>query len=131
MFYLHILKVLLFLCQKFAMKLKITLFIILTLPLFLSAQNETFQKSYEHFEESRGDTDFNPIVTLPYEKVVPMVNPLNSTSGLGPTFNYFGTVVVVDQMNRLPNGNLQLVLRREDGRNFYGFRPTLKAVLTR
>ena len=95
------------------------------------AQQDSFQKSFQHFEESRGDSNIEPILTLPYEEIVELTNALNSSSGLGPTFNYYGTVVVVDQMNRLPNGELQLILRREDGRDFYGFRPTLKAVLTK
>jgi hypothetical protein len=113
------------------MKQCFTLFVLLVFPLVVFAQQDNFQKSFQHFEESRGDTNTNAILTLPYEETVALTNALNSSSGLGPTFNYYGTVVVVDQMNRLPNGELQLVLRREDGRDFYGFRPTLKAVLTK
>lgn len=112
------------------MKQTFTLFALLVFPFMFHAQQESFQKSFQHFEESRGDSNIEPILTLPYEEIVELTNALNSSSGLGPTFNYYGTIVVVDQMNRLPNGELQLILRREDGRNFYGFRPTLKAILT-
>lgn len=113
------------------MKQYFTPLILLVFPLFLSAQNEKFQKSFEHFDESRGDSDTSQMITLPYEETVLLYNALNSSSGLGPTFNYYGTIVVVDQMNTLPDGTLQLVLRREDGRDFYDFQPTLKAVLSR
>ncbi len=113
------------------MKQSFTLLLLLTFPMILSSQQTEFQKSFEHFEESRGDSATEHILTLPYEETVMLTNSLNSTSGLGPTFNYYGTVVVVDQMNTLPNGEMQLVLRREDGRDFYGFRPTIKAVLSR
>ena len=108
-----------------------TLMIFLVFPLALLGQQEKFQKSFQHFEESRGDANTEYILTLPYEETVLLTNPLNSVSGLGATFNYYGTIVVVDQMNVLPNGDMQLVLRREDGRDFYGFRPTLKAVLSK
>lgn len=101
---------------------------LLTLQLSLAQQEEAFKK-FGHFVESRGDFDSGLILTLPYEERVRLEANLNSNSGLGPTFNYYGTVVVVDQMNVLPNGNKQLVLRREDGRDFYGYRPTLKAIL--
>ena len=94
------------------------------------AQSGEFVKSYEHFEESRGDYESEQILTLPYEETVVLHNALNSRSGLGPTFNYYGTMVVVDQMDVLPSGDMLLVLRREDGRNFYGYRPTIKAVLS-
>ena len=95
------------------------------------AQQTEFVKSYEHFNESRGNSENDQILTLPYEETVKLFNPLNSKSGLGATFNYYGTVVVVDQMDILPNGEMQLILRREDGRNFYGYRPTIKAILTK
>ena len=117
--------------DKLPMKQRYTLLILLVFPLIIFAQQENFQKSFQHFEESRGDTNTEHILTLPYQETVVLTNPLNATSGLGPTFNYYGTIVVADQMYRLPNGQMQLILRREDGRNFYGFRPTLKAVLSK
>ena len=107
-----------------------TLLILSVFPLILTSQRENFKKTFEHFDESRGNAANEYILTLPYEETVKLANPLNSQSGLGATFNYYGTVVVVDQMNLLPNGDRQLVLRREDGKNFYGFRPTIKAVLS-
>lgn len=112
------------------MKQRFTLYMLLVAPFIVVAQQSEFQKSFQHFEESRGNTTTERILTLPYEETVVLINSLNSSSGLGPTFNYYGTVVVVDQMNRLPNGELQLVIRRQDGRDFYGFQPTLKAILS-
>ena len=98
--------------------------------LVATAQNAEFVKSYEHFEVSRGDYESGQILTLPYEETVLLHNALNSRSGLGATFNYYGNIVVVDQMDVLPSGDMLLVLRREDGRSFYGYRPTIKAVLS-
>jgi len=112
------------------MKQRFTLYMLLVAPFIVVAQQSEFQKSFQYFEESRGNTTTERILTLPYEETVVLINSLNSSSGLGPTFNYYGTVVVVDQMNRLPNGELQLVIRRQDGRDFYGFQPTLKAILS-
>lgn len=96
----------------------------------LTAQQQTFVKSFEHFEESRGNAALGQILTLPYKETVTITRALNSRSGLGPKFNYYGTVVAVDQWNRTNSGKIQLVLRREDGRDFYGFRPTIKAILS-
>ncbi len=108
-----------------------TLLLLFIMSPVVFAQQTEFVKSYEHFNESRGNSENSQILTLPYEETVKLFNPLNAKSGLGPTFNYYGTVVVVDQMDILPNGEMQLILRREDGRNFYGYRPTIKAILTK
>ncbi len=81
------------------MKQTITLLFLLMLFPAVSAQDAEFVKSFEHFNESRGDFDSGQILTLPYEETVKLFHPLNSKSGLGPTFNYYGTVVVVDQMD--------------------------------
>ena len=112
------------------MKQSFTLILLLAFPVFIIAQNNNFKKKFEHFDESRGDSSNEYILTLPYEETVVLTNSLNASSGLGSTFNYYGTVVVVDQKNVLPSGDMQLVLRREDGKDFYGFRPTIKAVLS-
>ncbi len=93
------------------------------------AQSGTYRIVFEHFEESRGDGFGQLITELPYSEVVLSYNPLNSNSGLGTTFNFHGNIVVVDQFNTLDNGAIQVVLRREDGRNFFGYTPTLKAIL--
>lgn len=97
----------------------------------ITAQQSEFVKRFNHFDESRGDVESGLILTLPYQEMVRLESNLNSNSGLGSSFNYYGTVVIVDQMNILPNGNKQLVLRREDGRDFYGYRATLKAILVK
>ncbi|KPM32822.1 Hypothetical protein I595_1249 [Croceitalea dokdonensis DOKDO 023] len=95
------------------------------------AQEQTvnYVKKIDHFPESRGDAENGLILSLPKQEMVQLEQQLNSKSGLGPMFNYYGTVVVVDQMDTLPNGNRLLVLRREDGKKFYGYKDTIKAIL--
>ena len=111
------------------MKQLTTLIFILLMISSINAQQSEFVKRFNHFDESRGDVESGLILTLPYQEMVRLESNLNSNSGLGPSFNYYGTVVIVDQMNILPNGNKQLVLRREDGRDFYGYKSTLRAIL--
>jgi len=111
------------------MKQTTILFFTILLVSHINAQQQEFVKKFDYFSESRGNTESGLILTLPYQEMVLLEGKLNSNSGLGPTFNYYGTVVVVDQLDALPNGNKQVILRREDGRDFYGYKPTLKAVL--
>lgn len=92
-------------------------------------QTKTHQIEFEHFTESRGNAETDLILELPYSELVTSHRPLSSNSGLGKTFNFNGSVVVVDYLDVLPDGTMQVVLRREDGKNFYGYRPTIKAIL--
>ncbi|AKA34741.1 hypothetical protein [Flagellimonas lutaonensis] len=95
----------------------------------MNAQTQVYRMGFEHFQESRGDSDTGLLAKLPYTEVVLGYNPMNSRSGLGTTFNFHGHVVVVDQMDVLPDGSIQAIIRREDGRDFFGYAPTLKAIL--
>jgi protein-L-isoaspartate O-methyltransferase len=95
----------------------------------LLAQNNLHKIEFEHFDESKGDSRQELITELPYDGMVLSNIPLNSSSGLGKTFNFHGNMVVVERMERLNDGSIQVVLRREDNENFFGYKPTLKAVL--
>ncbi len=87
--------------------------------------------SIEHFSESRGDSDEALLFEIPYSQIVVLNNSLNSRSGFGMTLNLYGNMVVVDQLETMPDGTTQVVLRREDGKDFYGYKPTIRAVLNR
>ena len=108
---------------------------LLTLLLFAFVFSITIQAqqqrriSIEHFSESRGDSDKALLFEIPYSQIVVLNNSLNSRSGFGMTLNLYGNMVVVDQMETMPDGTTQVVLRREDGKDFYGYKPTIRAVL--
>ncbi|WP_422349271.1 hypothetical protein [Flagellimonas sp.] len=96
-----------------------------------SAQQNQFSMQVMHFNESRGDFEHGKLLEIPYSKMVLVENSLNSSSGFGLQLNFHGHRVTVDQMETMADGSVQVVLRREDGRNFYGFKPTIKAILVR
>lgn len=93
------------------------------------AQSNLHKIEFEHFTESKGDSPQQLITELPQGGLVFSNIPLNSTSGLGKKFNFHGNVVVVEQMDRMADGSIQVILRREDNRDFFGYKPTLKAIL--
>ncbi|PWL40198.1 hypothetical protein DKG77_05075 [Flagellimonas aquimarina] len=97
----------------------------------ITAQTKSHQINFKHFTESRGDFEKGMLLEIPYADIVLVDNHLNSSSGFGLTMNFHGNIVVIDQMDVMPDGTTQVVLRREDGRNFYGYKPTIKAILVR
>ncbi len=104
-----------------------TLFFLFSLTVSI-AQTGYHLKS-AHFEGTRGNSETDLILSLPEQEIVQLENHLNTTSGFGWTFNYFGNVLVVEQLDILADGTKQLVLRRENGRDFYSNRRTIKAIL--
>ncbi len=112
--------------------MKKVLLIPLLFTLFITFDTQAQQQqriSIEHFLESRGDSDKALLFEIPYSQIVVLNNSLNSKSGFGMTLNLYGNVVVVDHMETMPDGTTQVVLRREDGKDFYGYKPTIRAVL--
>ena len=107
----------------------ITTLICFCICFFSLAQSGYHIKSYDHFEGTRGNSDTELILTLPSAEIVQLQNHLNTTSGFGWTFNYFGNVLVVEQLDILADGTKQLLLRKENGKDFFGSRPFIKAVL--
>ena len=96
---------------------------------FCLAQTGYHLKRYSHFEGTRGNSETELILSLPELEIVQLENHLNTTSGFGWTFNYFGNVLVVEQLDVLADGTKQLVLRREDGKDFFSNRSTIKAII--
>ncbi|RDY59520.1 hypothetical protein [Flagellimonas nanhaiensis] len=113
------------------MKKVLLLLIFLIFSSGVLAQSGQYQLKVEHFEESRGDFNHERILKIPYSQMVLVENSLNSSSGFGLQMNFHGQLVAVDYMETMPDGSIQVILRREDGKNFYGYKPTIKAILVK
>ncbi|MEX0316267.1 MAG: hypothetical protein AB3N18_18950 [Allomuricauda sp.] len=111
--------------------MKKVLLLLFLVVLGVNAQQERYQLKFEHFSESRGDFEPGMLLEIPYSNVVMVENSLKTSSGFGLTLNFHGHIVMIDHMETLSDGSIQVVLRREDGRSFYGYKPTIKAILVK
>lgn len=66
-------------------------------------------------------------IRLPAEDMMAIMGGLNDWDGMNNYFNVFGTKLIVESMEHNGDGTKQVVLRREDGRDFYNLFPTLTA----
>ncbi len=76
------------------------------------------------------ETSYNeirPVIGLGDHKVVAVMGGLNDWDGMNNYFNIYGSKVIVQSRDISSHGIINLVLRREDGDNFFGQYPTLKA----
>lgn len=68
-------------------------------------------------------------VRFPSQDLIVTINNLNDLKGIGNYLDVFGKILVVDSMQSTANGTHSIILRREDGRDFYDIFPTLSAEL--
>ena len=63
------------------------------------------------------------------ETVVAVMGGLDDWDGMNNYFNVYGSKVFIESKDITYNGIINITLRREDGRNFYGIYPTIRAQL--
>ncbi|WP_289645126.1 hypothetical protein [Maribacter aestuarii] len=81
----------------------------------------------EQPETSYGE--IRPLIELGNHKVVAVMGGLNDWDGMNNYFNIYGSKVIVQSRDISSKGVISLTLRREDGDNFFGQYPILKADL--
>ncbi len=68
-------------------------------------------------------------IKLPSKQVMPIVGGLNDWDGMNNYLNVFGSKLIIERKDIGSDGVTHLILRREDGLNFFDLFPTLKARL--
>ncbi|MGB3151013.1 MAG: hypothetical protein WBB27_10145 [Maribacter sp.] len=61
------------------------------------------------------------------KEIITVMGGLNDLDGMNNYFNIYGSKLIIQQKDISSNGVVKLILRREDGNNFYGQYPTLEA----
>ena len=69
-------------------------------------------------------------IDLPVKRSTIIMGGLNNLDGMGNYLNVFGSKLIVDSLDIASDGTQKVVLRREDGNNFFNLYPTMKATLT-
>ena len=107
------------------------LFLIIVLfPLLVGAQ-EQFHLSLEHKQSSiYSSWDDSNETSFPLNESTIIVGGLNDLDGIGNYFNIYGSKLIIDSLDIASDGTQRVVLRREDGGNFFNLYPTIKAKLT-
>ena len=108
----------------------LALFIIFTILPFLWQSQEVFKISLDEYQTvENGTTSLESQVKLPAISGTVFFEGLNDLDGMGNYLNIYGSRLIVDSLERSSDGTKQVVLSREDGRDFYDFFPTLSVKL--
>ncbi|MEO1012288.1 MAG: hypothetical protein AAFX53_13350 [Bacteroidota bacterium] len=98
--------------------------------LFLANAQQTGVLAFDDYQSVR--TSFSSSVheiQLPTDDVLAIMGGLNDWDGMNNYFNIFGSKLIVERMDHNTDGSKQIVLRREDGKDFYNLFPTITARL--
>lgn len=110
---------------------KVILLLALSLSPLLAEAQALYQLSFEHRQTSLNNTwaDSNES-SFPITASTVIRGGLNGLGGVGDYLNIFGSKLIVDSLDIASDGTQSVVLRREDGGNFFNLYPTIKAKLT-
>ena len=97
---------------------------------FSSSAQELFRLQFDTYQyvESK-DGALGSHINLPNNNATIIMGGLNDWDGMNNYFNLFGSKLIIDSTDRSSDGIQNVVLRREDGRNFFDLFPTVRAKL--
>lgn len=91
---------------------------------------EQYKLSLDTYQEMENNSSaMKNQVNLPFANQIVVMGGLNDLDGMGNYFNVYGSKLIIDSLDYAENGIKLVVLRREDGRNFYEIYPKLRAKL--
>ncbi len=108
----------------------ILLFIVFASICFPMDAQELFRlqlNDYQYVENNDGT--INSQLKFPNGKATVIMGGLNDWDGMNNYFNLFGSKLIVDSSDMGSDGIQNVVLRREDGRDFFDLFPTVRAKL--
>lgn len=108
-------------------------YIVLSILLFsmVCASQELYHISFEQNQTNMHSPQINSNeITLPVKGATVIMGGLNNLDGMGNYLNVYGSKLIIDSLDIATDGTQNVVLRREDGNNFFNIYPTMKATLT-
>ncbi|MFT6795098.1 MAG: hypothetical protein ACJART_000230 [Maribacter sp.] len=109
---------------------KLLLYIFFGLTTSIVWAQELFHLTFEQNQTPINTTsiDTNEI-SLPVKGSMIIVGGLNDLDGMGNYLNIYGSKLIVDSLDIASDGTQNVVLRREDGNNFFNLYYTMRAKL--
>jgi len=109
---------------------KLALIMIFAIITFSVTAQEMFHlrlNDYQYVENKDGG--LNSQLKLPNNNATIIIGGLNDLDGLNNYINLFGSKLIVDSLNMGSDGIQNIILRREDGRDFFDLFPTVSGKL--
>ncbi|WP_027076890.1 hypothetical protein [Maribacter antarcticus] len=110
---------------------KILLYIFFGLTTTMVGAQELFRLTFEQNQTPINTTLVGTNeISLPVKGATIIVGGVNDLDGMGNYLNIYGSKLIVDSLDIASDGTQNVVLRREDGNNFFNLYSTMRAKLT-
>ena len=100
------------------------------------AQEKVYSLNAYEFEATRMEAVLDPAyrkLELNKDKHLtisePLIRSILNRGGIGKTVNIYGKTLVIEEVNPLMDGSVELVMRKENGKSFFNYYPKVKARL--
>ncbi|MCX2718240.1 hypothetical protein [Lentiprolixibacter aurantiacus] len=101
------------------------------------AQEKVYSLNAYEFEAPRMETSLDPAQTkleMDKDKQLtipePLLRSILNQGGIGRAVNIYGKALVIEEVNPLMDGSVELVMRKENGKSFFNFYPKVRARLS-
>lgn len=112
------------------MKKVILLIAFVIIPFFTFSQKQ-YKISFDDYQlVEDSSTSLKNQMKFPFKDAVVVMGGLNDLDVMNNYFNIFGSNIIVQQQGVNYDGSLSLILRKEDGHNFFDLCSTLSSKLT-
>lgn len=109
---------------------KTFLFLVFAGILFSMNAQTMFQLKFDEYQYmDRNIGVMGGQMKLPNGNAMVIMGGLNDLDGMNNYFNLFGGKLIIDSLDMGLDGTQKIVLRREDGQDFYNLFPTISARL--
>lgn len=101
-----------------------------------NAQEKVYSLNAYEFEAPRMEAVLDPAyrkLELDMDKHLtipePLIRSIFNQGGIGKTVNIYGKALVIEEVNPLMDGSVELVMRKENGKSFFNYYPKVRARL--
>lgn len=102
----------------------------------MQAQQQVFSLNAYEFDAPQTASLLDPVsrkLDLQKDKFLTLSGPLEQlvfNQGIGKTVNIYGKTLVIEEVNPNADGTIELVMRQENGKDFFNYYPKVRARLT-
>lgn len=119
--------------MKYGIRAYFTIFVIAACS--VEAQEKVYSLDAYEFDAPQTASVLDPVsrkLDLQKDKFLTLSGPLEQiilNQGIGKTVNIYGKTLVIEEVNPRGDGSVELVMRQENGKDFFNYYPKVRARL--
>lgn len=119
--------------MRYGIRAYFTIFVITACS--AAAQDKVYSLDAYEFDAPQTASVLDPVsrkLDLQKDKFLTLSDPLGQfilNQGMGKTVNIYGKTLIIEEVNPQSDGSVELVMRQENGKDFFNYYPKVRARL--